>query len=227
MQRPRSGRAIRDRPTRIALRSIRATEVHPLLTRLNRHLSHPDHSTGEMEAGEEVDGAAVVACGDVAKMLEFVEEALDPIAQRVGDGIMRNDEITRRFGGDDRLGAGFGDEVAQRIAIVSFVGDDATGAEIGQQLRCGGDVMRLPASQDEAQGPTERVGDDMDLGGQSSSGTPQSLIAVPPFPVAACWWARTRVVSSMRYWLSGSPVRLLNTRSQTPALSYGRKLVTA
>jgi hypothetical protein len=35
-----------------------------------------------MEAGEEVDGAAVVACGDVAKMLEFVEEALDPIAQR-------------------------------------------------------------------------------------------------------------------------------------------------
>ena len=88
-----------------------------------------------MEAGEEVDGAAVVACGDVAKMLEFVEEALDPIAQRVGDGIMRNDEITRRFGGDDRLGAGFGDEVAQRIAIVSFVGDDATGAEIGQQLR--------------------------------------------------------------------------------------------
>jgi len=137
-----------------------------------------------MEAGEEVDGAAVVACGDVAKMLEFVEEALDPIAQRVGDGIMRNDEITRRFGGDDRLG--FGDEVAQRFAIVSFVGDDATGAEIGQQLRCGGDVMRLPASQDEAQGPTERVGDDMDLGGQSSSGTPQTLIAVPPFPVAAC-----------------------------------------
>jgi hypothetical protein len=50
-----------------------------------------------MEAGEEVDGAAVVAYGDVAKMLEFVEEALDPIAQRVGDGVMRNEEFTRGF----------------------------------------------------------------------------------------------------------------------------------
>jgi hypothetical protein len=26
----------------------------------------------------------------------------------------------------------------------------------------------------------------MDLGGQSSSGTPQSLVRRPPFPVAAC-----------------------------------------
>jgi hypothetical protein len=60
-----------------------------------------------MEAGEEVDGAAVVACGDVAKMLELVEEALDPIAQRVGDGIMRNEEFTRGFGRDDGLGTGF------------------------------------------------------------------------------------------------------------------------
>jgi hypothetical protein len=86
-----------------------------------------------MEAGEEVDSSAVVACGDVAKMLEFVEEALDAIAQRVGDGVMRNHEFTRRFGGDDRLGVGFGNEIAQHIAIVSFVGDDATGAEIGQK----------------------------------------------------------------------------------------------
>jgi hypothetical protein len=41
-----------------------------------------------------VDSRAVVACSDVAKMLEFVEEALDPIAQRVGDGVMRNEEFT-------------------------------------------------------------------------------------------------------------------------------------
>ena len=72
-----------------------------------------------MEAGEEVDSAAVVACGDVAKMLELVEEALDPIAQRVGDGVMRNDEFTRRFGWDDGLGASFGNEIAQRIALLS------------------------------------------------------------------------------------------------------------
>jgi hypothetical protein len=30
------------------------------------------------------------------------------------------------------------------------------------------------------------------------------------------WWARNRVVSSIRYWLSGSRVRLVNTCSHTP-----------
>ena len=209
----------------LTLASAESTHVDAVVyfrnrTRLNRHLAHPDHSTGEIEAGEEVDGAAVVACGDVAKMLEFIEEALDPIAQPVGDGVMWNDDFARRFGRDDGFSAGFGDEVAQRVAIVGFVGNDAASAEVGQQLRCGGDVMCLAAGHNEAQGPTERVGDDMNFGGQSSSGTPQSLIAVPPFPVAACWWARTRVVSSMRYWLSGSPVRLPKTRSQTPAFAH-------
>ena len=32
----------------------------------------------------------------------------------------------------------------------------------------------------------ERVGGHVDLGGQSASGAPQSLVAGPPFPVAAC-----------------------------------------
>jgi hypothetical protein len=45
----------------------------------------------------------------------------------------------------------------------------------------------LAASEDEAQRPSEGVGEHVDFGGQSSSGAPQSLILVPPFPVAACW----------------------------------------
>jgi hypothetical protein len=46
--------------------------------------------------------------------------------------------------------------------------------------------MRLTASQEEAQGAALRIGEDMNFGRQSSSGTPQSLILAPPFPVAAC-----------------------------------------
>lgn len=49
------------------------------------------------------------------------------------------------------------------------------------------------------------------------SGTPQRLILGPPFPVAACWWARTMVLSSIRYWLSRSAVSAVNTASHTPA----------
>ena len=39
-----------------------------------------DDSAGELDAGEEISGEFVVARGDGAKVLEFVEEALDEIA---------------------------------------------------------------------------------------------------------------------------------------------------
>ena len=50
-----------------------------------------------------------------------------------------------------------------------------------------GDIAGLSRSEDEAQGAAKAVGEHVDLGGQSAAGTPQSLVAVPPFPVAACW----------------------------------------
>lgn len=87
--------------------------------RLNRHLAHPDHSTGEVQTSQEMDSAAVVARGDMPKMLEFVEEAFDAVTQPVGDGVMRNDSAARGFGRDNGFCARFGDEVAERIAVVS------------------------------------------------------------------------------------------------------------
>src|SRR5215475_6822534 len=71
--------------------------------------------------------------------------------------------------------------------------------------------MHLAAGQQKAQRPAERVGEQMDLGRQSTSGTPQSLVVSTPLlalplPVAACWWALTRVASSIRYSLLGSLV---------------------
>ena len=46
--------------------------------------------------------------------------------------------------------------------------------------------MALADGKDEAHRPAERVAGHVDLGGQSTSGTPQSLILAPPFPLAAC-----------------------------------------
>ena len=39
-----------------------------------------DDSGGELNSGEKISGEFVVACGDGAKVLEFVEEALDKVA---------------------------------------------------------------------------------------------------------------------------------------------------
>jgi hypothetical protein len=46
--------------------------------------------------------------------------------------------------------------------------------------------MNLTRGEEEAQRPAEPFGEHVNLGRQSSSGTPQSLVAGPPFPVAAC-----------------------------------------
>ena len=154
--------------------------LHPG-SRLNRHLAHPDHGTGEMDAGEEVDGAAVVAGGDMPEVLELVDEALDAIAQFVCLLVMRDVDVARALGGDHRFGASFGNALTQGIAVIGLVADDGASLEVGQQGGRPGDVMRLTASQEEAQGAALRIGEDMNFGRQSSSGTPQSLILAPPF----------------------------------------------
>ena len=113
---------------------------------------------------------------------------------------MGDEELSASIGGYDRLGAAVGDEGAQIVAIVCFVGDDAAGGHAGEKLGRGGDVAVLAGGEDETEGSAAGIGEGVDLGGQSASGTPQSLIPRPPFPFAACWWTRTKVVSSIRYW---------------------------
>src|ERR1700761_1697280 len=153
-------------------------------------------------------------------MLEFVEEALNAVTQLVGDGVVRNEDFPRPIGRNDGFGTDLSDEVPQRIAIIGFVGDDAARGQAGEQVRGARNVGGLSRRQNEADGATLGIGDGVDLRRQSSSGTPHSLILGPPFPVAACWWTRTSVLSSIRYWLSGSPVSDAKTLSQTPFLAH-------
>jgi hypothetical protein len=48
----------------------------------NRHSSHP-HCAGEVDEGEEVNRATVVARGEVSEVLELVETTLDTVSQPV------------------------------------------------------------------------------------------------------------------------------------------------
>src|SRR5690606_34055927 len=86
-----------------------------------------------------------------------------------------------------------------------------------EKIGGGGDVIGLPRRDQEPQRTPQRVAEHVDLGGQSTSGTPQRLILGPPFPVAASCWARTMALSSIRYLLSRSAVSVSTTRSHTPA----------
>jgi hypothetical protein len=56
-----------------------------------------------------------------------------------------------------------------------------------QQLDGLGAVVHLAPSDKEIQGPAPFIGEQMNLGRQTSSGTPQSLVRAPFLrPVAAC-----------------------------------------
>src|SRR5262249_14321183 len=113
---------------------------------------------------------------------------------------------------------------ADGVAVIGLVSNDGVALNAVEHRPRGAALMHLAASQQEAQRPTERVGEQMNLGRQSTSGTPQSLVVstpllAPPLPVAACWWALTRVPSSIRYSLLGSLVSSAKIRSQTLAFA--------
>ena len=170
-----------------------------------------------------MDGAAIIARGEAPKVLQLVEAALDQVALAVEDGIMGNDGLAASVRRDDRRHAGGLDGLADRIAVVGFVGDHGIGLDAVEHRLGGSALVNLAAGQQEAQWPAKRVGKQVDFGRQTSSGTPQSLVRAPllaaPLPVAACWWALTRVASSITCVFFGSSIRAAKTRSHTPVLA--------
>src|SRR5690606_496057 len=165
-----------------------------------------------------------IAGGQASKVLQFVEAALDAVTLTIERLVMVNALRAAAVRRNHDLHAGRLDRGADGIAVVGCVGDHGTTLDTIQQQLGGTTLVHLAAGQQEAQRPAEGVGEQMDLGRQSTSGTPQSLVLgtpllAPPLPVAACWWALTRVASSIRYSLLGSRVSSANTRSQTPFLA--------
>src|SRR5215469_2778622 len=157
-------------------------------------------------------------------MLQFVEAALDAITLTVERLVMGNSLFATADGRDHRLHVGRFDSAADGIAIIGSVADDGLALNAVQHRLGHPAFMHLAAGQTDPQRPAEGISQQMDLGGQSSSGTPQSLVRSPflaaPLPVAACWWALTRVASSIRYSFFGSSMRAANTRSQTPDFAH-------
>ena len=133
-----------------------------------------------------MNGPAFVAGGEASEMLEAIETPLDAVAMLVDDRIVRDDDLAGTVRGDDRLGVHGLDRRPQGIAVIGFIAEYGLARlsiEKSGSLR---DVANLARRHDEAQGTTERIGQHMDLGRQSASGTPQRLILGPPFPLAAC-----------------------------------------
>src|SRR6185312_887197 len=146
----------------------------------------------EEEGGEEISRELVVARGDAAEMLEFVEEALDEVAltvdREIDDASNADVGLARDMGcgaaGLDQIDDGAGEEAA--------IGDHVAGqAQPRDQRRKGGLVGGLTGCQEETDRQAMRIHDHVDLAAQSSTRTADGVIRAPFLPPAACWWART------------------------------------
>ena len=120
---------------------------------------------------------------------------------------------------DDELGSGFSDPVGKVIGIVSFVGDCHFGLDAVDQIVGEGDVVALSGRGDQANGKAERLGGGMDLGAQAATRPAQALGIRPPLTLrapAACWWARTMVLSIISHSRSASRASVSSMSSSTP-----------
>ena len=139
-----------------------------------------------MDESGELNGPSFIARGETAKVFEAVEAPFDSVSVLVDERVVRNDNLAGAVGGDDRLGIHCLARRPQGIAVIGFIGQNGLAHLPVKKRRSLRDVTNLASRHDKAQGATERIGQHVDLGGQSPSGTPQRLILAPPFPLAAC-----------------------------------------
>jgi len=76
-------------------------------------------------------------------VFEFVDAALDAIAQFVEGEVVGDQAPAGGVAGDDGLGAVTGDELAQGIAVIGLVGDHVVGVEAFEQCVCLGSIAAL------------------------------------------------------------------------------------
>lgn len=150
-------------------------------------------------------------------MLQPAEAAFDAVALFVELFIVLALLLPAPAGGDDRFGLHRFDMGQDAVAVIAFVGDDGFGLTLSEQFHRLRAVIDLSGGDAEVDRLSILIGEQVNFGRQTSSGTPQSLVCAPFLrPVAACWWARTIVESIIRYWFFRSFTSSAKIRSQTP-----------
>lgn len=138
------------------------------------------------------------AGGEAPKALQVVEEHLDQKSRSIRAaieprllapaGVRMNDRLQPRL-----LGAR-----ADGVGVVTGVRDELVTAPVLPDDRLGDGRLVLLSRRDfDVERAAFRVGESVNLRGESTSRTPQCIAVDPPFPPAASWWARTTEASMM------------------------------
>ena len=131
--------------------------------------------------------------GDAAEVFEFGEKSFDLIVLAVKAFAEAGLPFAVGLGRDVwHRALGF-DQIADGVAVIGLVGEHS-GARVEQRQRSGC-IVGLARSQAEPERETLPVDERVDLGREAAPGATETMISPPLFVVAACWCARTEVLS--------------------------------
>lgn len=176
---------------------------------------------------ESIESASklVVAGGEVAELLEPIEESLDKVSCLVAHLVIvaRGEPVAAWR--DDCLRTHGMDGVDESVAV------DGLGGERFHQGRPLCDVGHLAAGQNQPQGIVQGIHASVNLGGQSAPRSTDRLIATVFLgaPVE-CWWVRTTVKSMNSSSRSASPwsasANIRRSMADIQILEYKHKSAT-
>ena len=149
-----------------------------------------------MDSGVEISGEFVVARGDGAKVLEFIEEAFDEITFAVEREVAVSQGLAIGLWGNHRGDLAPVESVDQQIGVVSLIADQSLRIDaVDQRLRAS-HIVGLPGREHQLDGVAKGIDERVDFGRQSAARAADGLVE-PPFlrAPALCWWARTIVAS--------------------------------
>jgi len=174
--------------------------------------------------GKEVLRQLVVAGRDAAEVLELGEEALNQVPLAVQPCAEVRFRSPVGLGWDIGERPLFSERRADAIDIVSLIRQyDCSSPNMVEQFVGSLAIMALPSGQAQPDREALPIDNRVDFGREATSGTTETMISIPLFAVAACWCARTEVLSII--WMSPSCVAAMASiiRSQTPAFRHRTK----
>lgn len=134
---------------------------------------------------------AIESGGNASVHLQLTKASLNHVPLGVEFPVVPDLSFAIPFSRYDRFDLLSSYLAADLVGVVAFVGNHAFGLLVLQEFCRALAISLLSSGQDHPQRASELIAQHVYLGGQSSSGSPHSLLGRPLFPVAACWWALT------------------------------------
>src|SRR5882757_535292 len=173
-----------------------------------------------MNKSKEVASRLLVPRRDPPTLLDQVDEPLDLLPLLVQMLVILTRDFPILLRRDHRLSLLPLRRFHDRITVLRLIEDVGTCLVCLDQRFGLGDVGLLTRRQDELDRVAQGIDGDVDLGGKAPTRSAQRLILIYPFfsAPAACWCARTTVLSRISHSRSGS-WSVSKTRCHTPLVA--------